>query len=113
MNRIGWEWHQHTGTHDVARVGRNVPAAAYARSLTACVTTHVRHLPSVHIPTPHIHPLAAWNPFFDGKAALAKKAAEAAAVSHEVVEELLERTRKVRVIKRYLLCALTSERMRT
>ena len=40
-------------------------------------------------------PPAALNPFFDGKAALSAKAAEAAATSQEVVEELLERTRKV------------------
>lgn len=39
----------------------------------------------------------ALNPFFDGKAALSAKAAESARVSQEVVEELLERTRKVRV----------------
>lgn len=39
----------------------------------------------------------ALNPFFDGKAALSAKAAESARISHEVVEELLERTRKVRV----------------
>jgi hypothetical protein len=38
---------------------------------------------------------AAWNPFFDGKAALARKMAESVATSQEVVEDLLERTRKV------------------
>lgn len=38
--------------------------------------------------------LAAWNPFFDGAAALAKKKAAALQASHDVVSELLERTRK-------------------
>jgi hypothetical protein len=40
--------------------------------------------------------LAAWNPFFDGQAALAAKRAAALQASHEVVSELLEKTRKVR-----------------
>jgi hypothetical protein len=40
--------------------------------------------------------LAAWNPFFDGQAALAAKRAAALAACHEVVSELLEKTRKVR-----------------
>jgi hypothetical protein len=39
--------------------------------------------------------LAAWNPFFDGTAALEAKKAAALQASHEVVDELLERTRKV------------------
>lgn len=38
---------------------------------------------------------AAWNPFFNGKAALEAKRVEAARISQEVVEDLLERTRKV------------------
>lgn len=38
---------------------------------------------------------AAWNPFFDGKAALARKMQVSVATSQEVVEDLLERTRKV------------------
>jgi hypothetical protein len=38
---------------------------------------------------------AAWNPLFDGKAALEAKKLEAARTSQEVVEDLLERTRKV------------------
>lgn len=40
---------------------------------------------------------AAWNPFFNGKAALEAKRVEAARISQEVVEDLLERTRKVRL----------------
>lgn len=39
--------------------------------------------------------LAAWNPFFNGKAALAAKKAEAVATAQDVVNELLEKTRKV------------------
>jgi hypothetical protein len=42
--------------------------------------------------------LAAWNPFFDGQAALAAKRAAALQASHEVVSELLERTRKVSLL---------------
>eukprot|EP00882_Tetradesmus_deserticola_P011686 GHRQ01012364.1.p1 GENE.GHRQ01012364.1~~GHRQ01012364.1.p1 ORF type:complete len:311 (+),score=127.78 GHRQ01012364.1:1420-2352(+) len=38
--------------------------------------------------------LAAWNPFFDGRAAVEAKAAAALKDSHDVVNELLEKTRK-------------------
>jgi hypothetical protein len=41
--------------------------------------------------------LAAWNPFFDGQAALAAKAEAAFKDSNQVVEELLEKTRRVRL----------------
>jgi hypothetical protein len=37
----------------------------------------------------------AWNPLFNGRAALEAKRVEAARISQEVVEDLLERTRKV------------------
>jgi hypothetical protein len=40
--------------------------------------------------------LAAWNPFFNGAKALEAKRAAALKASHEVVEDLLEKTRKVR-----------------
>jgi hypothetical protein len=43
---------------------------------------------------------SAWNPLFDGKAALEAKKLEAVRTSQEVVEDLLERTRKVSMDRR-------------
>lgn len=41
--------------------------------------------------------LAAWNPIFNGQAALAAKAEAAFRDSNQVVDEMLEKTRRVRL----------------